>query len=73
MVPKMGQIYEDGSEDYDGTFKMAKGAKIALPSDHRRLDSLLDTTNLALEWLSDKIIHININQLICLIIWNLNL
>ena len=49
MVPRMGQIYEDGGEDIEGTFKMAKGSKIQLPNDHRRLDSLLDTTNLALE------------------------
>ena len=59
MAPKMGQIYEDGSEDFDGTFKVHKmdqqfkgfggGGGLQLPNDIRKLDSLLDTTNLALE------------------------
>ena len=51
MAPKMGLINEDGSEDFEGTFKAYKGNNQAfqLPSDIRRYDSLLDGTSLALD------------------------
>lgn len=58
MAPKMGLIDEDGGEDYEGTFKINKNnngsSAFRLPTDNRRFDSLLDTTNLALEWMLDK-------------------
>jgi hypothetical protein len=51
MAPKMGQIYEDGGEDYDGTIKVNKGDSnnaFRLPSDMRNFDSMLDTSSLIL-------------------------
>lgn len=47
MAPKMGQIYEDGGEDYEGTYKRPYQQPL-ITSSANRLDSLLDTTNLAL-------------------------
>ena len=56
MAPKLGHIDEDRGEDYEGTFKDIRkqgggggGFGIQMPSDIRRYDSLLDTTNLALD------------------------
>lgn len=41
-IPKMGQIYEDGGEDYEGTYKNNQRKQyngIQLPNDMRRLDT----------------------------------
>ena len=47
MAPKMGQINEDHTEEYEGTYKANNAFK--LPSDIRKYDSLLDTASLALD------------------------
>ncbi|CDW82483.1 UNKNOWN [Stylonychia lemnae] len=57
MAPKLGLINEDGGEEFEGTFKAYKGGNnenlsngnaFKMPSDIRRYDSFLDTTNLEL-------------------------
>lgn len=48
MVPKMGQIQEDHTEEF-GTYKANNNAAFKLPSDIRKYDSLLDSASLALD------------------------